>query len=91
LLAIELWQDLDVFAPDLHVEVNGTRRCYSLRGIIYFAANHFTARVVTRSGRSGIVWFHDGIFSGSTLVYESANVSSMPRINSILAIYTREP
>jgi hypothetical protein len=87
LLAIELWQGLPEFGPDLHVEVHGLHRRYSLRGVIYFAANHFTARVVTQTG---IVWFHDGIFSGSTLIYESANVSSMPRTDSILAIYSRE-
>jgi hypothetical protein len=87
LLAIDLWRGhLAPFDPDLHVKVDGIRRHYSLRGVIYFAANHFTARVVTQAG---IVWFHDGMLSGSTLVYESANVSLMPRSDSILAIYTR--
>ncbi|KAF8218438.1 hypothetical protein L208DRAFT_1351415, partial [Tricholoma matsutake] len=40
---------------------------YYLRGVIYFAANHFTARLITRSG---MVWYHDGIFTGRSLIYE---------------------
>jgi hypothetical protein len=87
LLAIELWQGLAAFDPVLHIDVRAVRRRYSLRGVVYFAANHFTARVINRSG---FVWFHDGIFTGSSLIYESANISSMPRNGSILAIYTRE-
>ncbi|KAF8223617.1 hypothetical protein L208DRAFT_1316008, partial [Tricholoma matsutake] len=38
---------------------------YQLRGMIYFDAHHFTGHVITQTQR---VWFHDGIFTGQSLV-----------------------
>ncbi|KAF8226148.1 hypothetical protein L208DRAFT_1303303, partial [Tricholoma matsutake] len=57
---------------------------YSLHGIIYFTGEHFTAHVIMCTG---MVWFHDGIFTGSSLVYETADVTSVPTENAITAIY----
>jgi hypothetical protein len=86
LLAVELWQDLRSFDPVLEIDVDGVRRQYSLRGVIYFAGAHFTARVITHTG---MVWYHDGIFTGSSLVYESADISLATTENAITAIYVR--
>ena len=87
LLAVELWEGLGSLDTSLRISVDGGYRRYSLRGVIYFAADHFTARIVTQAG---MVWFHDGIFTGSSLVYESANILSIPTADSVTAIYTRE-
>jgi hypothetical protein len=86
LLAIELWQGLASVDPILEIDIEGSSRQYSLRGVIYFAGGHFTARVITRAG---MVWFHDGIFTGSSLVYETADVTSISTENAITAIYIR--
>jgi hypothetical protein len=86
LLGIELWDGMTGFDSELTIEVGGSRHAYSLRGVIYYAGEHFTARVVTKTG---MVWYHDGIFTGSSLVYESGVISSVPRENAIIAVYTR--
>ena len=86
LLCIELCQRMSLLNSVLHVDADGLHRQYKLRGVIYFLGDHFTSRIITRSG---MVWFHDGIFTGRSLVYESANVSSIPMQQSILAIYIR--
>ncbi|KAF8232824.1 hypothetical protein L208DRAFT_1270006, partial [Tricholoma matsutake] len=57
---------------------------YSLHGVIYFAGAHLTAHVITHTG---MVWYHDGIFTGSSLVYESADISLTPTENVITAVY----
>jgi hypothetical protein len=63
LLCIELWQRLRILDPVLNISVGGLRREYKLRGVIYFSGEHFTSRIITKNG---MVWFHDGIFTGST-------------------------
>ena len=35
---------------------DGIQYLFKLRGVIYFSQNHFTSRVITRSGQ---IWFHD--------------------------------
>jgi hypothetical protein len=87
LIAIELWNGLRMLEPILYIEANGSRCCYNLCGVIYFSCKHFMARVI--SGNS-MIWFHDGIFTGRHLVYESTNISLIPMTDSILAIYIRE-
>ncbi|KAF8234224.1 hypothetical protein L208DRAFT_1262732, partial [Tricholoma matsutake] len=60
---------------------------YNLRGIIYFAADHFTAHVITLNQ---MVWFHDGIFMGQSLVYEgSLPTFNLPLENAVTAIYVQ--
>ncbi|KAF8232009.1 hypothetical protein L208DRAFT_1155592, partial [Tricholoma matsutake] len=66
LFAIELSQDLASINLILEIHIDGSCRQYSLCVIIYLAGDHFTACVITCTG---MVWFHDGIFTGSSLVY----------------------
>ncbi|KAH9952326.1 hypothetical protein BGW80DRAFT_1196772 [Lactifluus volemus] len=70
--------------PILHINTNGSHHLYNLCGVIYFLCKHVTARVVNCNG---MVWFHDGIFTGKCLVYELTNMSSILMSDSILAIY----
>ncbi|KAJ7482321.1 hypothetical protein B0H11DRAFT_1723950 [Mycena galericulata] len=50
---------------DLSVKMrcNDKDAIFKLRGVIYHGLNHFTSRIVTTSG---VMWFHDGITTGST-------------------------
>ncbi|KAF8222805.1 hypothetical protein L208DRAFT_1213142, partial [Tricholoma matsutake] len=57
---------------------------YDLRGVIYYVANHFTARVITGSG---MVWYHDGLLTGWSLVYESMALNKILHENAIIGIY----
>ena len=86
LLCIELWQGLGLLDSILNINAGGLGRRYKLRGIIYFSGEHFTSRIIARNG---LVWFHDGMFTGSSLVYESADFSTIPIEGSILAVYIR--
>ena len=58
--------------------------CYNLRGVIYFDDNHFTEHVVSSTD---MIWFHDGIFTGRTLIYESQNLNSINTQNAVMAFY----
>ena len=69
LLAIELWHGLHMLNPILQLKVGDDKQQYMLRGVLYFAAEHFTARLITQSG---FVWFCDSLI-GRSLVYESSN------------------
>lgn len=40
---------------------------YRLRGLIYFGEFHFVSRIIDRSGQ---VWFHDGMTTGSSCQWE---------------------
>ena len=71
----------------LHIDADGIRQQYKLHGIIYFSGEHFTSRIITSNG---MVWFHDGIFTGSSLAYESLNVLSIPVQASTLAVYVQD-
>ncbi|KAF9459637.1 hypothetical protein BDZ94DRAFT_1312254 [Collybia nuda] len=57
----------------LQILVNNMRYEYQLRGLIYYGDSHFTSRIVDSSG---MTWFHDGIITGSQMVYEGY-ISSM--------------
>jgi hypothetical protein len=87
ILCIELWQRPRLLDPVLHIDAGGLHRRYTLRGVIYFSGEHFTSRVITRSG---MVWFHDGIFTGGSLVYESQHISTIPVEHATLAVYIRD-
>ncbi|KAF8220714.1 hypothetical protein L208DRAFT_1071954, partial [Tricholoma matsutake] len=52
---------------ELDITSGSVRRKYHLRGLIYYAAEHFTACFIARSG---MVWYHDGLLTGRSLVYE---------------------
>ncbi|KAF8578584.1 hypothetical protein K439DRAFT_1361844 [Ramaria rubella] len=47
--------------------VNQGRTQLNLIGIIYFGSDHCTTRIIDHQGQ---VWFHDGIATGRTCVYE---------------------
>jgi hypothetical protein len=84
ILAIELWGGLRALDIVLNIEASGSFCQYNLRGVIYFSCEHFTSRIITNNG---MIWFHDGIFTGSRLIHEPTNISSVPVTDSILAIY----
>jgi hypothetical protein len=57
--------------------------------IIYFENGHFTERVITCTG---MVWFHDGMFTGRSLLYETNNMTSINILNhAVMAFYARNP
>ena len=58
---------------------------YNLRGIVYYNDQHFTSRFVTGTG---MIWFHDGMLTGSSLIYESQNIDSITTDRAIMAFYT---
>ncbi|KAF8230308.1 hypothetical protein L208DRAFT_1282563, partial [Tricholoma matsutake] len=60
---------------------------YYLRGIIYYVAEHFTAQVITGSG---MVWYHDGLLTGWSLVYENCT-NVIPHDDAILGVYFQSP
>lgn len=89
LLAFDLSNNFDCLSLDqvLQVACQGSQISYHLRGVIYFDNQHFTERVITNTG---LVWYHDGMFTGSSLVYNSNNVSSIITERAVMAIYRRE-
>ena len=88
LLAFDLGNDAPFLDPVLWISCQNTRARYSLRGIIYFENNHFTERVITNTG---MVWFHDGMFTGRSLLYENNNLTAIGRDHAIMAFYSRDP
>ena len=82
--------DLGVCVPSLSSVVSipcgeTGRVHYNLRGIIYYKDQHFTSRFVTGTGMN---WFHDGMFTGSSLIYEGQNLDSITTETATMAIYT---
>ncbi|KAF8232669.1 hypothetical protein L208DRAFT_1270834 [Tricholoma matsutake] len=59
---------------------------YSLRGSIYYAADHSTMWFIAWAG---MVWYHDGLFTGQSLVYEGVvqNLTRIPYENAIVGLY----
>jgi Helitron helicase-like domain at N-terminus/PIF1-like helicase len=93
LLAFDLGNNAPVLDPVLWLSCQDTQRVrYSLRGIIYFKNGHFTERVITRTG---MVWFHDGMFTGRSLLYETDNLSSITSSkddsDAVMVFYARDP
>ncbi|KAF8225703.1 hypothetical protein L208DRAFT_1305230, partial [Tricholoma matsutake] len=39
----------------------------------------------------GMVWYHDGLFTGQSLIYEQAKPDSLPNENVIVGIYLYSP
>ncbi len=50
-----------------HLTHNSGAIAYRLRGLIYWGEFHFVSRIIDRSGQ---VWFHDGITTGSSCQWE---------------------
>ena len=72
--------------PVVWILCDNSRIRYDLRGVIYFDNQHFTERVVTTTG---MIWYHDGIFTGPSLVYESQNLTSITGEKAVMVFYTR--
>ncbi|KAF8229276.1 hypothetical protein L208DRAFT_1287238 [Tricholoma matsutake] len=51
------------------------RHSYHLRGLIYYSENHFTAWFFAQSG---MVWYHNGLFTGQSLVSEGMMPIEIP-------------
>jgi len=86
LLAFDLGRNVPSLDPVLQITCTNSRIPYNLRGVVYFSDEHFTARVITNAGT---VWFHDGMLTGSSLLYESQNLATVYTDRAILAIYGR--
>ncbi|EIW58457.1 uncharacterized protein TRAVEDRAFT_124747 [Trametes versicolor FP-101664 SS1] len=54
---------------ELMLNVNGRLCKWSVRGLIYWGADHFTCRFVDLEGQ---VWYHDGISTGRNCARESS-------------------
>ena len=83
MIAIDLGED--AFAQKtLELTCENLCKRYDLRGVIYYVADHFTARVITSSG---MVWYHDRLLTGWSLVYEGMAPTQIPHENAIIGIY----
>ena len=58
---------------------------YNLRGLVYYKDQHFTSRFVTETG---MIWFHDGMLTGSSLIYDGQDIDSITTENAVMAFYT---
>jgi len=83
--------EIDAF----HIPIDGIEIMYKLRGIAYYGASHFTARVIQDNG---MVWYHDGLQTGTNLVYEGTlnnlldnNLSACEGREVSVAIYAKCP
>ena len=84
LLAFDLSNNFD--SQYLNPELNIIGVQYFLRGVVYFANQHFTEHIITDSG---MVWYHDGMFTGRSLVYISDNCATVTSHGAIMAIYAQ--
>jgi hypothetical protein len=69
MLAFDVANNVSAIDHMLDIPVEGQISQYQLRGVIYHATNHFTARIVTSAGH---VWFHDGIATGPSMEYDGS-------------------
>ncbi|KAF8229181.1 hypothetical protein L208DRAFT_1125851, partial [Tricholoma matsutake] len=51
----------------LQINCNGAASVYLLRGVIYYANQHFTAHFLNTTGDT---WHHDGMARGGALTLE---------------------
>ncbi|KAF8119755.1 hypothetical protein K438DRAFT_1656200, partial [Mycena galopus ATCC 62051] len=75
LLLFSLGDDNILIDSLLNIDVAGQKKKYAVRGVIYSGSNHFTSRVVAESG---LVWYHDGIETGSTMIAEGSLYQQNP-------------
>ncbi|KAJ7284745.1 hypothetical protein C8J57DRAFT_1052200 [Mycena rebaudengoi] len=68
--------------PQIEIVSEAQSRSMYLRGIIYHGENHFVARIVSKEGD---VWFHDGIATGSHMLYEG-NITNPDLLNGLHVI-----
>jgi len=84
LLAFDLGRNVPKLPATLRITTSNDQSSYVLKGVVYYAHNHFTCRVITNSG---MIWFHDGIFTGRNLVPEGSGLENLPSDNAIVAVY----
>ena len=60
-------------------------RVYSGIQVVYYNDQHFTSQFFTATG---MIWYHDGMLTGSSLIYESQNIESITTERAIMAFYT---
>ena len=88
LLVFDLGQHIPTINCLIHITCReGHQVAYDLKGIIYYANQHFTARIVTSTSQT---WFHDGTFTGNSLLYDSQAAGSVHNDGAVMAIYTSE-
>jgi len=74
--------------PVIWITCAGDHMCYTLRGVIYFKDDHFTEHIITSTG---MVWFHNGMFMGWSLLYKSQELGSITTDHASMALYTLYP
>ncbi|KAJ7734608.1 hypothetical protein B0H16DRAFT_1327487 [Mycena metata] len=74
LMIFDILHDRLIFSEFLVFDCNGRAIKLRIRGIVYGGGRHFTARIIERSGA---VWFHDGITTGSKCI-EEINFRNVP-------------
>ena len=84
LLAFDLSNNFDSQYLDPELNIIGVQ--YFLRGVVYFANQHFTEHIITGSG---MVWYHDGMFTSHSLVYISDNCATVTSHGTTMAIYAQ--
>ncbi|KAJ7025280.1 hypothetical protein C8F04DRAFT_968042 [Mycena alexandri] len=62
------------YSQTLTFDVDGSLSILKLRGVIYGGDHHFTSRYITPTGD---VWFHDGISTGRSCVFEG-DLNNLP-------------
>ena len=88
LLVFDLGQHIPIINHLIHITCReGHQVAYNLKGVIYYANQHFTAHVVTSTSQT---WFHDGMFTGNSLLYDSQAAGSVHNDGAVMAIYTSE-
>ena len=72
-------------AQEIRISANSIQKMYTLRGVIHFAQNHFTAHVRVASG----TWFHNGMVTGRSLVWQPLQDHHLS--TTVCAIYSQLP
>jgi hypothetical protein len=85
LITIELHEDPSTL-EELDITSGGVRRKYHLRELIYYAAEHFTVCFIAQLG---MVWYHNRLLTGRSLVYEGMVLNGIPQENVIVGLYVR--
>ena len=91
LLAFELHR-YDIYIDHhLLITVNSESATYALKGMIYYGLHHFTSCFVSQHG---MVWYHDGISTGQSLINEGSleSIEDLSKHGSMVAtavIYAR--
>jgi len=85
ILVFDLGTSIPSLSPELSITCGTTRVHYTLKGVVYLDNEHFTSCVITSTS---MIWFHDGLLTGASLVYESQDISSISTDGAVMAFYT---